>query len=128
MDIVKYGRTKVKVGDCVSVPSSYFGAEYQREIHKALASKCSRIYGRVTCVRDGNRHFDVTWDVDGEVTRAMCLDNVNYEPHDTPPQKVDTSTSVTTSLWRTLRSWPALSSSAPPQKQPKNMHFCMKTL
>ena len=96
MDIVKYGRTKVKVGDCVSVPSSYFGAEYQREIHKALASKCSRIYGRVTCVRDGNRHFDVTWDVDGEVTRAMCLDNVNYEPHDTPPQKVDASTSVIT--------------------------------
>ena len=105
MDIVKYGRTKVKVGDCVSVPSSYFGAEYQREIHKALASKCSRIYGRVTCVHDGNsRRFDVmTWDVDGEVTRAMCLDNVNYEPHMTHRHR-KLMLLHKSSLWRILRS------------------------
>ena len=85
----KRGRTKVNVGDCVSVPSSYFGADYQKEIEKALGSKCRRIYGRVKLVRDGNRSFDVSWDVDGDVTKAMCLDNVKYEAHDTPQQKVN---------------------------------------
>ena len=28
METVKFGRTKIKVGDCVSVPNDYFGAEY----------------------------------------------------------------------------------------------------
>ena len=28
METVKFGRTKVKIGDCVSVPNIYFGAEY----------------------------------------------------------------------------------------------------
>ena len=29
MDTVKYGRIKIKVGDCVSVPSNYFGTDYE---------------------------------------------------------------------------------------------------
>ena len=96
MDPLKSRRTKVSVGDCVSVASSYFGSEYQKAINEALGFACTRIVGRVTRVRDKNRSFDVSWDVDGEITMAMSLDQVTYEPRDTPTQKVDESSSIIT--------------------------------
>ena len=44
MDIVKYGRVKVKVGDCVSVNSNYFGASFDEKMRN-LGFEDGRIYG-----------------------------------------------------------------------------------
>ena len=67
MDTVKFGRTKVKVGDCVSVPNDYFGNTYLQLI-KDADIPYNRIYGCVTNVKDGNRSFSVKWDFDQETT------------------------------------------------------------
>ena len=77
MDTVKYGRTKVKVGDCVSVPSNYFGPEYQAALQtNGLTSE--KLYGRVTNIIRGNSSFVVRWDAEKDET-TMSLTKVTYE-------------------------------------------------
>ena len=85
METVKFGRTKIKVGDCVSVPNDYFGDGYLQLIKDAGVHD-DRIYSRVTFVIDGNRNFTVKWDFDQETTPSMSLEKVQYEPIDTPLQ------------------------------------------
>ena len=53
------------------------------------------IYGRVTEVKDGNRDFTVTWDIDGQVSKHMTLEKVKLESTDTPEQIVEGSVITT---------------------------------
>eukprot|EP00111_Clytia_hemisphaerica_P006743 TCONS_00019504-protein len=85
MDTVKFGRTKIKVGDCVSVSNNYFGNGYLQSITDAGLDH-QRIYGRVTSICEGNRNFAVKWDFDQEITYSMSLEKVQYEQFDTPLQ------------------------------------------
>lgn len=85
MDAVKQGRVKVKKGDCVSVPSNYFGASFEVQL-KNLGFKDGRIYGRVIKVIDGNRNFAVEWDYDQQISNFMSMDKVEHEQPDTPRQ------------------------------------------
>ena len=99
MDLVKLGgRTKIKVGDCVSVPINYFGDEYSMALQVAGFTS-DRIYGRVSEVILGNRKFDVKWDVEGDTT-TMTLEKVRCEPFDTPLQKIPSSSTITALLFR----------------------------
>ena len=82
---MKFGRTKIKAGDCVSVPNDYFGDGYLQLIKDAGVHD-DRIYGCVTSVIDGHRNFTVKWDFDQEITPSMSLEKVQYEPIDTPLQ------------------------------------------
>ena len=82
----------MKEGDCVSVPNSYFGDEYL-QILKKFGVEGDKIYGRVSMVVDGNRNFQVRWDLDQEISKSMSLDKVTYEPPSTPLQ-VNSSTST----------------------------------
>ena len=75
METVKFGRTKIKVGDCVSIPNDYFGDGYLQLIKDAGVHD-DRIYGCVTSVIDGNRNFTVKWDFDQEITPSMSLEKV----------------------------------------------------
>ena len=85
METVKFGRTKIKVGDCVSVPNDYFGDGYLQYMKDAdVHDDC--IYGRVTFLIDENRNFTVKWDFDQETTPFMSLEKVQYELIDTPLQ------------------------------------------
>ena len=70
-------RIKIKEGDCVSVPNSYFGSAYMEILNESGVDK---IFGRVTMVVDGNRDFHVKWDLDNEISKSMSLDKVTYEP------------------------------------------------
>ena len=84
MDTVKFGRVKVKVGDCVSVPSTYFGDSFHRHLRNSgIQESC--IYGRVEEIIDGNMKFKVKWDFDSQFTE-MSLEKVTYESRDTPFQ------------------------------------------
>ena len=74
MDTVKFGRTQIKVGDCVSVPNTYFGTGYLQLIKDAGVDH-QRIYGRVALA--------VKWDFDQEITTSMSLEKVQYEQFDT---------------------------------------------
>ena len=85
METVKFGHTKVKVGDCVCVPNDYFGDGYLQLIKDAGVHD-DRIYGCVTFVIDRNRNFIVKRDFDQETTPSMSLEKVQYEPIDTPLQ------------------------------------------
>ena len=85
MDAAKKGRLKVKTGDCVSVPGDYFGAAFKDNLKKA-GFVHNRIYGRIVQVVNGNRNFSVKWDFDLQTTNYHQLDNVRYEPCDTPLQ------------------------------------------
>lgn len=51
METVKFVQTKVKVGDCVSVPNSYFGTKYQQALTVVLLTR--RYSSHVTKVVDG---------------------------------------------------------------------------
>ena len=93
MESVKFGRTKVKVTDCVSVPNNYFGADFKARLVAAGVNDV-RVYGRVTDVIDGNREFVVRWDFD-QLTTSTSLDKVRYEQPDTPFQE-SRSSSITT--------------------------------
>ena len=82
MDLVKRGRQKVTVGDCVSINSDFFGEVY------AKAVGVERIIGRVTKV-NGIRDFDVVWDYDDDdETKHMNLEKVTLEARDTPKQQL----------------------------------------
>ena len=94
MDLVKRGRCKVKEGDCVSIKSNYFGKEFEKYMHE-LGFADGIIYGRVTEVKDGNRDFTVTWDIDGQVSKHMTLEKVKLESTDTPKQIVEGSVITT---------------------------------
>ena len=67
-------RTRIAVGDCVSVPSSFFGQEYE-DILAQCGSIEQKIYGRVEEVINGNLSFRVKWDIDGEVS-SMNINKV----------------------------------------------------
>ena len=54
MDTVKGGHIKVKTGDCVSIPSEYFGAAFEQHLRNAGIQDNS-IYGCVLEVLDRNR-------------------------------------------------------------------------
>ena len=82
---MKFGCTKIKVGDCVSVPNDYFGDGYLQLIKDAGVHD-DRIYSCVTFVIDGNRSFTVKWDFDQETTPSTSLEKVQYEPIDTTLQ------------------------------------------
>ena len=85
METVKFGCTKIKVGDCVSVPNDYFGDGYLQYMKDAgVHDDC--IYSRVTFLIDENRNFTVKWDFDQETTPFMSLEKVQYELIDTPLQ------------------------------------------
>ena len=76
METVKFGRTKIKVGDCVSVPNDYFGDGYLQLIKDAGVHD-DRIYSCVTFVIDGNRNFTMKWDFDQETTPSCLLKKFN---------------------------------------------------
>ena len=94
MDLVKHGCCKVKEGDCVSIKSNYFGKEFEKYIHE-LGFADGIIYGWVTEVKDGNRDFTVTWDIDSQVSKHMTLEKVKLESTDTPKQIVEGSVITT---------------------------------
>ena len=94
MDLVKRGRSKVKEGDCVSIKSNYFGKEFEKYMHE-LGFADGIMYGQVTEVKDGNRDFTVTWDIDGQVSKHMTLEKVKLESRDTPKQNVESSVVTT---------------------------------
>ena len=94
MDLVKRGRSKVKEGDCVSIKSNYFDKEFEKYMHE-LGFADSIIYGRVTEVKDRNRDFTVTWDIDGQVSKHMTLEKVKLESRDTLKQIVESSVITT---------------------------------
>ena len=85
METVKFGCTKIKVGDCVSVPNDYFGDD-SLQYMKDAGVHDDRIYGRVTFLIDGSRNFTVKWDFDQETPPSMSLEKVQYEQIDTPLQ------------------------------------------
>ena len=58
METVKFGRTKIKVRDFISVPHYYFGDVYLQLI-KDAGIHDDHIYDHVTFVIDGNRNFTV---------------------------------------------------------------------
>ena len=60
METIKFGQTKVKVEDCVSVPNSYFRTKYQQALTAAGIAD-EKTFGWMTKVVDGNRQFEVTW-------------------------------------------------------------------
>ena len=88
MDLVKRGRDKIKKSDCVSIKNNYFGKEFEKYMHE-LGFADGIIYGRVTEVKDGNRDFTVTWDIDGQVSKHMKLEKVKLESGNTPKQIVE---------------------------------------
>ena len=53
------------------------------------------IYGWVTEVKDGNRDFTVTWDINGQVSKHMMLEKVKLESRDTAKQIVESSVITT---------------------------------
>ena len=67
---MKFGCTKIKVGECVSVPNDYFGDGYL-QLTKYAGIHDVRIYGCVIFVIDGNRSFTVKWDFDPETTPSV---------------------------------------------------------
>ena len=86
MDLVKRGRTRIAVGDCVSLPTSYWGTSYacndvlkEQNIH--------RLYGRVSKIDQFNL-FTVVWDIDQQVSDKMSLNisELRHEPLNTPKQ------------------------------------------
>ena len=85
MDLVKHGHDKIKEGHCVSIKSNYFGKKFEKYMHE-VGFADGIIYGRVTEVKDGNRDFTVTWDIDGQVSKHMTLEKVKLESRDTPKQ------------------------------------------
>ena len=94
MDLVKRGRDKIKESDCVSIKNNYFGKEFEKYMHE-LSFADGIIYGRVTEVKDGNRDFTVTWDIDGQVSKHMTLEKVKLESRDIPKQIVESLVIVT---------------------------------
>ena len=82
---MKFGCTKIKVGDCVSVPNDYFGDGYL-QLTKDVGVHDDPIYACVTFVIDRNRNFIVKRDFDQQTTPSMSLEKVQYEPIDTPLQ------------------------------------------
>ena len=50
MDLAKQGRVKVLVGDCVSLPTSCWGAAYQSNLKDN--HDIEKVFGRVTQVTD----------------------------------------------------------------------------
>ena len=91
METVKFGQTKVKVGDCMSVPKSYFGTTHQQALTAAGIAD-EKVFGWVTNVVDGNQYFGIKWGLNGQTT--MSLNKVQYE-----------SASSLQSLQRTLKGW-----------------------
>ena len=49
----------------------------------------------MTEVKDGNRDFTVTWDIDSQVSKHMTLEKVKLESTDTPKQIVEGSVITT---------------------------------
>ena len=88
MDLIKRGRDKIKESDCVSIKNNYFGKEFEKYMHE-LGFADGIIYGRVTEVKDGNRDFTVTWDIDGQVSKHMKLEKVKLGSRNTPKQIVE---------------------------------------
>ena len=87
METVKFGRTKVNIGNSVSVPSIYFGAEYLAALRdKGLGD--NKLYGHVTQVLRGNSSFVAKWDLEQDET-TMSLDKVTYEGEGIPLQQVE---------------------------------------
>ena len=87
MDLAKRGRNKVcvSVGDCVSISSSYFGADYVKELGLEV------VYGRIVEIVNGNRDFNVKWDIDRLTSKGMNLEKVTLEKRDTPTQVIASS-------------------------------------
>ena len=94
MDLLKRGRCKIKEGDFVSVKSNYFSKEFRKYMHE-LGFADGIVYGRVTKVKDANRDFPVTWDIDRQVSKHMTLEKVKLESRDTPKQIVESSVITT---------------------------------
>ena len=93
MDTVKRGRVKVEVGDCVSLPTTYWGDAYAKKL------KCEhgveRLFGRVTDM-NSNNDFTVVWDVDNQTSQYMSLAKCRYEPSDTAKQQLSTNNNTST--------------------------------
>ena len=87
MDVVKRGRSKVKEGDCVSIPSIYFGKAFADQM-VSLGFTDDRVIGRVTNVVS-NRDFGVLWDMDEQSSDHMSSEKVTIEPFDTPRQIIN---------------------------------------
>ena len=114
MDLVTRGRSKVKEGDCVSIKSNYFGKEFEKYMHE-LGFADGIMYGQVTEVKDGNRDFTVTWDIDGQVLKHMTLEKVKLEI-ETPQNKLLRVQLLQQMIFRYLNS-------AHPRQQPSHMLF-----
>ena len=93
MDVVKLGRRKVNLNDCVSIPTLFWGRNYA----EAMESKYSitKQLGRVTSITS-QEHFQVTWDLEGDQS-TQKLSQVTLEDVATPKQTVQHSTSTASS-------------------------------
>ena len=60
--VKRSGRVKIKVGDCVCVPGTYFGKHYADQLYEKYC--VVKVIGRVTEVISGNSIFNVQWDID----------------------------------------------------------------
>ena len=90
MDLAKRGRSKVILGDCVSISSRYFGDDYAVALKES--GLCEDVLiGRIVEVVDGNRDFSVKWDIDNQISKRMSLDKVKLESRDRPRQDLKCS-------------------------------------
>ena len=94
MEVVKFGRHKtILVDDCVSVPSDYFGKDFQKTL-KTLGFSDGRIYGRIVEVLEESNRFSICWDLDQQVTHDHKLGTVRMEAKSTPLQTAPATASV----------------------------------
>ena len=93
MEFVKFDRHQTTlVGDCVSVPSDYFGKDFKRTLVN-LGFTDGRIYGRIVEVLD-TRRFSIRWDLDQQITYDHMLGTVRIEPRSTPLQSTEVTTNT----------------------------------
>ena len=83
MDTAKRERIKVEDGDCVSLPTSYWGDTFASQMESDY--QITKLFGRVSYVNNNN-DFSVVWDVDGQLTQHMSLTKCAYEKADEPKQ------------------------------------------
>ena len=92
MEVAKRERVRVKLGDCVSLPTSYWGVAFASQMQSDYG--IDKLFGRVSNV-NSNNDFSVTWDVDSQVSAHMSLAKCTYEKPDQPKQVLSTGSVIT---------------------------------
>ena len=88
VDVVKRGREVVfNVGDCVSVPKDFFGADYATALQVA---NIQRLFGRVEAIETGGQ-LTIRWDIDEDLSYHVAPNKVSLENKETPKQSTTTT-------------------------------------